>query len=76
MKTGRRWISGAMLWAWLAMLAVADWRSSLVVLAAFIAIVVWERARARKAWRVRGKAIADGKPAGLPTPRMTPVRDA
>lgn len=45
MRKGRRWIDGGILWAWFVMLALADWRSTAAVAAAFAALVLWEKAR-------------------------------
>jgi hypothetical protein len=58
------------------MLAFADWRSSVLVLAAFAAIVLWEAVRQLKAARPVARTPVEARPTALPTPRMTPVRDA
>jgi hypothetical protein len=76
MKKGRRRMADGLLWAWLVLLALGDWRSSVGVAAAFAAVVVWQTVRDLKASRPQTRRSSDRKSASPPTPHMAPVRDS
>jgi len=73
MRKGRRRIDGAILWAWLGMLALADWRSTAGAAALFVALVLWEAARTLKRSRLKTTAPGDERPVTLSTSRMEPA---
>lgn len=74
MRKGRRRIDGAILWAWLGMLAFADWRSTAGAAALFAALVLWETARTLKGSRLKTKAPGAERPVTLSTSGMEPAR--
>jgi hypothetical protein len=76
MRKRRRRIDGAILWAWLGMLALADWRSTAGAAALFAALVLWETVRTLKGSRQQAKTPGDERPVALSTSLMEPASHA